>query len=84
MTKRIGVDPVPDDEDLVKWLNERFKSSDEEYKTIFTEFQEVVSLTRENGEPIEFAYARLLNRLATLDAPVILRALSAVIWRFSK
>lgn len=87
MTNESGLSPVPnipDDESMVNYLNKLFAEANEEYWVIYHEFQEVVEMTKENGEPIEFAYARLLNHLADMDAPVILRALSSVIWRFSK
>lgn len=79
-----SVPHIPDDETMVKYLNGRYAEGNEEFLVIFNEFQEVVQLTKDNGEPIEFAYARLLNHLAELDAPVLLRALSAIIWRNSK
>lgn len=84
MTDHIGLDAVPDDENLIKWLRVKFGLANVELLEYQQEFNEVVELTKENDEPIEFAYARLLNNLATKTEPELIRMLSAFIWRFSK
>lgn len=84
MPDDVGLESVPNDAEIVGWLNHRFSEHSEQLVNYLREFNEVVELTRSDGEPIEFAYARLLNNLALLDSPKVLNMLAAMIWRSTK
>lgn len=83
MTGHVGLHSVPDDKDLAKWLRSLLIEANEEFLVYFNEWQEVVEMTEESKEPEEWAYARLLNNLATLDQPKLIRLFSAAIWRIN-
>lgn len=79
MPNRIGIESVPDEE-MEKWLQSRLDMATKDATVLTEEFLEVVELGQERNDPEIFAYARLLNHLAGLDAPTILRILSAYVW----
>jgi hypothetical protein len=79
MPKDIGVEPVPDDE-IEKWLKAKLSIAEEEAQKLASEFKEVIEMGEQKGDPEIFAYARLLNHLAELESPALLRILSAYVW----
>jgi hypothetical protein len=80
MPDRVGLEPAPDDNNLVDWLEQRLKEADEQKEKLIEEFIDVVKYGQEEDEPYLFSYARLLNHLATLNTPDLIKILSAAIW----
>lgn len=81
MDRRIGIDPVPDDADMIKWLLKKYQDADAELLEYLHEYQKVVQLEIDENEPPAFTYARLLNNLAKCDQPKLIRMLSAMIFK---
>lgn len=71
----------PSDEDLVKWLRAKFYTSQVELLQYQAEFNEVMQITNSEDNPVEFGYARLLNNLAEMDQPKLIRLLSVFMWK---
>lgn len=84
MTKRIGVDPVPDDAEKEQWLQDKLKTATELAKQLADGFEDAAQYSKEQNEPEIFAYARLLNHVAGLDQPTLIRILSAFVWHNNK
>lgn len=80
MTDHVGLNPVPDDAKLEDWLEELLEAANKEKESLLEEFVDVVQYGKNEGEPYLFAYARLLNHLASLDHPLLIHILSAAIW----
>ena len=80
------LESVPDvpDEEMVKWLRARFYISKVELLKYQSEFVEVMQVVNNEDDPVEFGYARLLNNLATLEKPQLVRMLSAMLWEAAK
>ena len=81
MPDRVGLNPVPDDAKFSEWLEELLEAASNEKDFLLEEFVDVVKYGAENGDPKIWGYARLLNHLATLDQPLLIRILSAAIWQ---
>lgn len=81
---RIGVDPVPSDEEKEAWLQKKLDQATDLAKELAAGFDDAAQYSKEQGEPEIFAYARLLNHVATLDTPTIIRILSAFVWHNNK
>ena len=81
-----GLESVPDvpDEEMVKWLRAKFYLSKVELLKYQSEFVEVMQVVNNEDDPVEFGYARLLNNLATLEKPQLVRMLSAMLWEAAK
>ena len=81
-----GLESVPDvpDEEMVKWLRAKFYLSKVELLKYLSEFVEVMQVVNNEDDPVEFGYARLLNNLATLEKPQLVRMLSAMLWEAAK
>jgi hypothetical protein len=85
MTERhVGLEPAPDDDQLEEWLGHKIDEASEEMEALIEEFVDVVKAGQEEDEPYLWSYARLLNHLATLDSPKMLRVLSAAIWTITE
>lgn len=80
------LESVPDvpDEEMVKWLRAKFYISKVELLKYQSEFVEVMQVVNNEDDPVEFGYARLLNNLATLEKPQLVRMLSAMLWEAAK
>ena len=80
------LESVPDvpDEEMVKWLRTKFYVSKVELLKYQSEFVEVMQVVNNEDDPVEFGYARLLNNLATLEKPQLVRMLSAMLWEAAK
>jgi len=80
------LESVPDvpDEEMVKWLRAKFYVSKVELLKYQSEFVEVMQVVNNEDDPVEFGYARLLNNLATLEKPQLVRMLSAMLWEAAK
>jgi len=77
---RVGLEPAPDDKNLVVWLKEKLDRNEKEFNKIIEDFHEVINYGIEKGEPYEFGYARLLNFCATLNQKQIVELLAYSIW----
>ena len=80
------LESVPDvpDKEMVKWLRTKFYVSKVELLKYQSEFVEVMQVVNNEDDPVEFGYARLLNNLATLEKPQLVRMLSAMLWEAAK
>ena len=80
------LESVPDvpDEEMVKWFRAKFYISKVELLKYQSEFVEVMQVVNNEDDPVEFGYARLLNNLATLEKPQLVRMLSAMLWEAAK
>lgn len=76
----VGLEAVPDDEDMVKWLRVKSNLAHLELLKYLEEYKEIVEYGESQEEPKEFAYARLLNNLATIEQPELIKMLSAAIY----
>lgn len=81
---RIGVDPVPPDEEKEAWLKTKLGLAAVAATKLAADFDDAAQYSIEQGEPEIFAYARLLNHLASLDTPTLIRILSAFVWHNNK
>lgn len=72
--------PVPTDDHLAEKLRERIQLAIDEASEFLEEYRDVVEYSKGRGEPEEFAYARLLNHLAEVDNPRLIKILSAFIY----
>ncbi|AKU45361.1 hypothetical protein MADRUGA_71 [Mycobacterium phage Madruga] len=80
MERRVGLEAAPDDAQLEDWLGQKIDSASEEMEEILGDFVDMVKLSMDDGDPWLWNYARLLNFLATLDNPKMIRVLSAALW----
>ncbi|UOW93398.1 hypothetical protein SEA_LABELLE_73 [Mycobacterium phage Labelle] len=80
MERRVGLEAAPDDAQLEDWLGQKIDSANEEMEEILGDFVDMVKLSMDDGDPWLWNYARLLNFLATLDNPKMIRVLSAALW----
>jgi HSP90 family molecular chaperone len=77
---RVGLEPAPDDDKLVEWLREKIDKAEKDFNKLVSDFHEVVDYGIEEGEPFEFAYARLLNFCASLSQKELIELLSGATW----
>lgn len=78
---RVGLTPVPDDTDIVKFLEKIKEDSSFKVNALVEEFEEVVHYGQEEGEPEIFAYARLLNHLAMVEHGDLIRMLATMVYQ---
>lgn len=78
--RRVGLEAAPDDAQLEEWLGQKIDSASDEMEEILGDFVDMVKLSMDDGEPWLWNYARLLNYLATLDNPKMIRVLSVALW----
>lgn len=78
--KFVGLEAAPSDDELVAWLRHKKAMSGLAVVQYVQEFEGVYNMTVGNDEPKEFAFARLLNNLATLESSDVLHMLAAMIW----
>lgn len=80
MTRRVGLEAAPDDAQLEEWLGQKIDAASNEMEEILGDFVDMVKLSMDDGDPWLWNYARLLNFIATLDNPKMIRVLSAALW----
>ena len=80
MDRRVGLEAAPDDAQLEEWLGQKIDAASEEMEEILGDFIDMVKMGMDSGEPWLWNYARLLNFLATLDNPKMIRVLSVALW----
>lgn len=79
--RRIGIRVIPDDVDIANFV----KKLDREYQVkvdeIKIQLEETINQTLKQGQPRIFAFAKLLNYLATLEKPELIEMLSSTLWK---
>ena len=77
---RVGFKRLPDDANIEDWLNKLFLEYRAEMDQFGIELVETIQQTNKDEEPRIFAFAKMLNKLATMDKPQLIKILSAVMW----
>ena len=81
MAKRhVGFTPIPKDADIAEFLQNLIKEQREELGATLKQLYDTIEQTHEAEEPTVFAFAKLLNFLASLEKPELVRLLSAALW----
>ena len=86
MTERGGLSPVPDDAQIDHWLQERINENDLALFDILQDLKLSIKEKEEAGQPINFAYGKLLNYLASeqyFSNPQRIRLLAAALWELA-
>ena len=81
MAGHIGLVPVPDDGELSDFIRKMIVSDSEQCDRHTAELAETVEATREMEEPEEFAYARMLNFLESLEEKDLIHLCASALWR---
>ena len=81
MAGHIGLIPVPDDEELSDFIRKMIENDSEACDRHTAELAETIEVTQEAEEPEEFAYARMLNFLESLEDKDLIHLCAASLWR---
>jgi hypothetical protein len=83
VTRRIGLEPVPDftDAELSEFLKKTISHDLDHLEEVLVDLIGTVQETKENGQEIGFAYAKLMNYLASLPKPVRIHLCAAALWK---
>jgi hypothetical protein len=79
--RRIGIRAIPDDADIAKFLQKLIEEYDEKVGVQKQELADTIEQTIRNDEPPVFAFAKMLNFLATLEKPELIELLAGLLWR---
>jgi hypothetical protein len=82
MDGRVRPEPVPDDENIAEWLDEKEEIHEAIVNEMLDAINGVIDQTRSEGEPDIFAYGKLLNYLASTDIkqPELIAICAAALW----
>lgn len=82
MAGRVGLEPVPDDENIANWLTERSLKHEEIVGEVLTGIEGLRAEVKEDGEPDIFAYGKLLNFLASeeVSQPELIAICAGALW----
>lgn len=78
---RIGLTPVPDDAEIVGFLQKTISHDRDHLEEILLDLSGTVFETQEKGQPKDFAYGKLMNYLASLPRPVRIHLCAAALWK---
>lgn len=83
MTRRIGFEPVPDftDKELSEFLHKTISHDIDHVEEVLADLIGTIQETRENGQDIGFAYAKLMNYLTQLPKPVRIHLCAGALWK---
>lgn len=82
MAGRVGLTPVPDDEELIQFLTGMIAADADLCDHHIIELRETIEETLKSEEPIEFAYARMINFLAEgIEVRELAHLCAAAMWR---
>lgn len=79
--RRIGIRAVPDDADIAKFLGAMIEENQEKRIEVENQLRDTVDETIRQNQPPVFAFAKLLNYLATLEKPDLIELLSSCLWK---
>lgn len=81
-----GLTPVPSDDELERWLQDQIDESDKMLYVVLEDLKSSIEDKRQNGEPINFSYGKLLNFLASeyFTEPDRIRLLATALWELAK
>lgn len=77
---RIGLKSVPPDVVLEEWLYNLFLEYRHETDNFGIELMDTIMQTHHERQPHIFAFAKMLNKLATMEKPDLIKILSAAMW----
>lgn len=83
MVRRIGLNPVPDDADVTKFLEQVYSENLKEMEAFLNELKKTIEETKNSGQPDVFAYGKMLNYLATEESvtqPWLINVLATALW----
>lgn len=81
MVNHIGLVPVPGDEPLSEFIEKMIKGDTELLGKKLGELDLTVKETKEQDQPDNFAYAKLMNYLATvISHPDLIHLCAAALW----
>lgn len=82
MDKRIGFQVVPDDVNIAEFLEETKSGHEDRLEEILQQLLDTIKETKNNNQPVIFAYGKLLNYLASgaISEPDIHKILAAALW----
>jgi translation initiation factor 2B subunit (eIF-2B alpha/beta/delta family) len=78
---RIGLTPVPDDEELLRFLKKTISHDTDHLEEVMADLMGSVEETLSKEQPEEFVYAKLMNFLASLERPVRIHLCAAALWK---
>lgn len=79
--RRIGITVIPDDAELAKYLEELSIQNQTLCEGILIELRETVTGTLAEDQPEIFAYAKMLNFLASLSKIELNNLCAAALWK---
>lgn len=79
--RRVGIRAIPDDADLAKFLFALSEEYEAKIKDVNEQMDDTIDQTIRSKEPPIFAFAKLLNYLASLEKPELIELLAASIWK---
>lgn len=81
--RHIGIRKIPSDADLEKFLESLIKEYLDETDKTVGELNETIKETEDSGQPSSFAFAKMLNYLATLEKPELIELLAGALWHLA-
>lgn len=79
--RRIGIRAVPPDADIARFLQQLIKEYEAKLNGVERGLADTVSQTAHDNEPEVFAFAKMLNYLATLTKPELIELLASSLWK---
>lgn len=81
MIGKIGLEPVPDDEEILEFIRKMIMRDLNSTKRHLQELSETIETTVEIGEPADFAYAKMLNFLSEqIDLRDLIHLAASAMW----
>ena len=82
MEKRVGFQIVPEDVNVAEFLEEIKTAHEDKLEGILQQLLDTIKETKNNNQPVIFAYGKLLNYLAsgTLSELEVHKILAAALW----
>lgn len=85
MKRRVGITPIPTDANVEHFLEGLRSDNQDSLDAVLSDMRKTIAQTEHVGEPVVFAYGKLLNYLASTEVrkPDLIRLLAAAIWELS-
>lgn len=80
--RRVGFTPIPTDANIQFWLDDLVADHKTLLDALLNDLARTVEETAEKGQPPIFAYAKMMNYLASeqVKKPEVVRLLAAALW----
>jgi hypothetical protein len=79
--RRIGIRAIPDDVNIATFLSKMIEEHDHKREAVEEQLADTLEETIRASQPPVFAFAKLMNYLATLEKPELIELLSSSLWR---